>query len=190
MIFFCFVFDTDLPRISHFQSTISPEAKEVYSSLVEQPVVEAQLIMPTSTISKLNPQQRHSVPENSEANPLRMLRSGAFPIVRPKARTSKCEKPSRVPTSLPAPPNLLIVEESSQGDDERWRKDSASSHASKDGCFGPQSEEENPIPLPPRDRSRPIVSNKQRHHRKHPLVIPGSGKRSRGRKFTPHWESF
>lgn len=30
----------------------------------------------------------------------------------------------------------------------------------------------NPLPLPPRDRTRPIVPNKPRHQRKHPLIYP------------------
>ena len=33
-----------------------------------------------------------------------------------------------------------------------------------------------PIPLPPRDRSKPSASpSKPRHQRKHPLIIPGQG---------------
>lgn len=35
--------------------------------------------------------------------------------------------------------------------------------------------EDNPIPLPPRDRTRPHISSKARHQRKHPLIIPASG---------------
>jgi hypothetical protein len=35
--------------------------------------------------------------------------------------------------------------------------------------------EGNPIPLPPRDRSRPLPPTKPRHQRKHPLIIPGDG---------------
>ena len=30
----------------------------------------------------------------------------------------------------------------------------------------------NPLPLPPRDRTRPIVPTKPRHQRKHPLILP------------------
>lgn len=32
----------------------------------------------------------------------------------------------------------------------------------------------NPIPVPPRDR-KPQLTNKPRHQRKHPLIIPGEG---------------
>lgn len=31
----------------------------------------------------------------------------------------------------------------------------------------------NPVPLPPRDRTRPPATAKPRHQRKHPLIIPG-----------------
>lgn len=33
----------------------------------------------------------------------------------------------------------------------------------------------NPIPLPPRDRNKPMPTNVKRHVRKHPLIIPGAG---------------
>lgn len=33
----------------------------------------------------------------------------------------------------------------------------------------------NPIPLPPRDRNKVLLTNVKRHVRKHPLIIPGSG---------------
>lgn len=38
---------------------------------------------------------------------------------------------------------------------------------------GPQSED-NPIPLPPRDRNKLLLTSKPRHTRKHPLIIPAS----------------
>lgn len=33
---------------------------------------------------------------------------------------------------------------------------------------------ENPLPLPPRDRTRPTVASKPRHQRKHPLIYPAN----------------
>lgn len=39
----------------------------------------------------------------------------------------------------------------------------------------------NPVPLPPRDRNRPIATNKPRHQRKHPLIIPGNAMRTLAR---------
>lgn len=174
----------------------------MYSSLVEQPVMEAQTILPGLTITRINhhqPYSRQPPPslttfghpqpnqaDNSEANPLRMLRSGAFPIVRPKGRMMKTvEKPLRVPPPPKAPPpvpvNQMDDDSSQVSEEERWRKDSTASQSStrKDSVtsnYSQASEDENlsPLPrLPPRDRSKTSVSNKPRHQRKHPLVIPG-----------------
>jgi hypothetical protein len=59
------------------------------------------------------------------------------------------------------------------------RESSASSDVSEDigVTYADEVEgvEGNPIPLPPRDRSRPLPPTKPRHQRKHPLIIPGGG---------------
>jgi hypothetical protein len=62
------------------------------------------------------------------------------------------------------------------------RESSASSEVSEDiGVTYVDNSDEvdgvdgNPIPLPPRDRSRPLPPTKPRHQRKHPLIIPGGG---------------
>ena len=44
--------------------------------------------------------------------------------------------------------------------------------------------DENPIPLPPRDRNKPLLTSKQRHTRKHPLIIPPSSLQTTLNKFT------
>lgn len=36
------------------------------------------------------------------------------------------------------------------------------------------AQDDNPIPLPPRDRNKPLLASKPRHTRKHPLIIPAS----------------
>ncbi|KAK6625965.1 hypothetical protein RUM43_006264 [Polyplax serrata] len=188
-------------RCTALKSTISPEAKEVYSSLVEQPAMEAQIILPPSSLQSSLTRGGHNsscfrqpapavtvpsclgqfdVPDASESSPLRMLRTGAFPMVRPKGKVSRVEKPVKVPSAATLQVNSSsnhTEEESSQmNDEERWRKDSTSSATSlrKDSTSSHSQlgEEDNPIPLPPRDRSKPSVSNKPRHQRKHPLIIP------------------
>jgi hypothetical protein len=62
------------------------------------------------------------------------------------------------------------------------RESSASSEVSEDSgvtyvdnADEVEGVEGNPIPLPPRDRSRPLLPTKPRHQRKHPLIIPGGG---------------
>lgn len=40
------------------------------------------------------------------------------------------------------------------------------------------SKEENPLPLPPRDKNKTLLTAKPRHTRKHPLIIPPSSVQS------------
>ena len=188
-----------------------------------------------------------------DTNPLRMLRSGAFPVVRPRVRGNKhnngnqphqCAPPLqhqyneslpsastssrgvprlRVPPPPSAAPPLLPTEtpgsfitaplpvlrnlstkvpnagtkhcgnfeEACKGNSvhlssttdttnqNTTRESSASSEVSEDIGVTYVDEVEgvegNPIPLPPRDRSRPLPPTKPRHQRKHPLIIPGGG---------------
>ena len=220
------------------QSSLSDEAKEVYSSLVEQ-------ALPSPSLHPNSP--------SLDTNPLRMLRSGAFPVVRPRVRGNKhnsgnqphqCTPPLqhqyseslpsattssrsvprlRVPPPPSAAPPLLPTETpgsfiaaplpvlrnlctkvpnadtkhcenfeeackangchpSSTTDttnQNTTQESSASSEISEDigVTYADEVEgvEGNPIPLPPRDRSRPLPPTKPRHQRKHPLIIPGGG---------------
>lgn len=48
----------------------------------------------------------------------------------------------------------------------------------------PERTDENPIPLPPRDRNKPLLTIKPRHTRKHPLIIPPSSLQTTLNKFT------
>lgn len=155
---------------------MSDEAKEVYNSLVETQVIESA----------------------QDTNPLRMLRSG-LPMVRPRVRGNRhatlghtvshgeestasdhgsftfelhhsgaktlpklrAPPPPNAPPPVPTTRNL-----------ER--------HNSALGIENNQNQnnvDENPIPLPPRDRSKTLQpkSSLPRHQRKHPLIIPGDG---------------
>ncbi|XP_046593427.1 activated Cdc42 kinase-like isoform X8 [Neodiprion lecontei] len=179
-------FAEEAASIPDIQATLSDEAKEVYNSLVETPVVD------TAT----------------DANPLRMLRSG-LPIVRqtrsrgnkhhatmghhpahslseenstnhnslqfdllhhsgaktlPKIRgPPPSVQPPPVPTTAAVSANRTIGRHYSVSEIENNRNRS--------------NVEENPIPLPPRDRSKTWQpkSSLARHQRKHPLIIPGGG---------------
>ncbi|KAG7212494.1 hypothetical protein KM043_012805 [Ampulex compressa] len=155
-------------------ATLSDEAKEVYNSLVETPSIE-------------------SAPDT---NPLRMLRSGV-PIVRPRIRGNKhatlghavshpedvtsehnfhfdmhhsgaktlpkirAPPPPHAPPPLPQARNL-----------ERHH-----SAMEIENNQNQSNVDDNPIPLPPRDRSKTLQSKSSlpRHQRKHPLIIPGGG---------------
>ncbi|XP_076397515.1 activated Cdc42 kinase-like isoform X8 [Megachile rotundata] len=159
--------------VSPINATLSDEAKEVYNSLVETPSIEAA----------------------PDTNPLRMLRSGV-PIVRPRIRGnkhatlghmvshqedlssetfhfdaynsgSKTLPKIRAPPPPHAPPPLpqsrhLERHHSAQEIENNQNQSNV---------------DENPIPLPPRDRSKTLQpkSSLPRHQRKHPLIIPGGG---------------
>ncbi|CAK9818254.1 Activated Cdc42 kinase-like [Anthophora plagiata] len=152
---------------------MSDEAKEVYNSLVETPSIETA----------------------PDTNPLRMLRSGV-PIVRPRIRGnkhatlghtishqedlstdqfhfdayhsgSKTLPKIRVPPPPHAPPPLPQARHL-----ERHH-----SALEIENNQNQSNVDENPIPLPPRDRSKTLQpkSSLPRHQRKHPLIIPGGG---------------
>lgn len=162
-------FSEEAASIPDIQTTLSDEAKEVYNSLVETPIIE----------------------NTTDTNPLRMLRSG-LPIVRPRIRGNKhatlgtqiddmtsdhilqfdmhhsgaktlpkrAAPPSQAPPPVPQARNL-----------ERHHSLEIENNQNQNNVDG------NPIPLPPRDRSKTLQpkSNLPRHQRKHPLIIPGGG---------------
>ncbi|XP_043288858.1 activated Cdc42 kinase-like isoform X5 [Venturia canescens] len=172
-------FSEEAASIPDIQATLSEEAKEVYNSLVETPTIE----------------------NSTETNPLRMLRSG-LPMVRPRVRGNKhatslghgisqnddlggtsSESSNfafdlhhsgaktlpkiRAPPPPNAPPPIPINRNLER-------------HNSALGIENNQNQnnvDDNPIPLPPRDRSKTLQpkSSLPRHQRKHPLIIPGGG---------------
>ena len=137
----------------------------------------------------------------TETNPLRMLRSG-MPMVRPRVRgnrhaslghqvahqeeSSSSDHASSSSLSFdlhhsgaktlpklraPPPPNAPPPVPTTRNLER---------HNSALGIENNQNQnnvEENPIPLPPRDRSKTLQpkSSLPRHQRKHPLIIPGGG---------------
>ncbi|XP_051171966.1 activated Cdc42 kinase-like isoform X3 [Leptopilina boulardi] len=166
-------FSEEAASIPDIQTTLSDEAKEVYNSLVETPIIE----------------------NTTDTNPLRMLRSG-LPIVRPRIRGNKHATlghtgtqleemtsdhilqfdnmhhsgaktlPKRVPPPSQAPPPIPQTRNL-----ERHHSLEIENNQNQNNVDG------NPIPLPPRDRSKTLQpkSSLPRHQRKHPLIIPGGG---------------
>lgn len=115
-----------------------------------------------------------------DSNPLRVLRDKNYPIVRPRVRVnmgtdapsefhghgdsdkdSACESPSYLSTT-----EYTFSERDvniHRGDTQKF-------------CGSKEIENLNPIPpLPPRDRTKVLLTNVKRHVRKHPLIIPASG---------------
>ncbi|XP_014231362.1 tyrosine-protein kinase PR2 isoform X9 [Trichogramma pretiosum] len=174
--------------VSPINATLSEEAKEVYNSLVETPV--------TTVIT-----------ETPDTNPLRMLRSGfpvVRPRVRGNKHVTttttshhdsdlhtqgssrsfhfdsaqrhssgactlpKLKIPVAHPSQAPPPiPSAVLLRHRSMEIENNQNQSNTCNN----------SGDENPIPLPPRDRSKSLQpkSSLPRHQRKHPLIIPGDG---------------
>lgn len=165
------------------QACLSEEAKEVYNSLVE---TNNQLESGSST----------------DANPLRMLRSG-LPMVRPRVRGNKHatlgsgttnpsmtlhpedtfdvfnQRGSRtLPKSRPSgPPQFHTSFVNTNHNNSGKLTERRNSSPNSENNQNQNNVEDNPIPLPPRDRSKSLqpVTSLPRHQRKHPLIIPGGG---------------
>ncbi|KAL1494662.1 hypothetical protein ABEB36_010228 [Hypothenemus hampei] len=140
-------FSEEALSTSDLQSTITQEKQQAYEGLVESPTPEVSQLMVT--------------------NPLRMLRSGQ-PVINTRTRAASVAS-STLPnrrggsTRNSVPDNL---------------NDKGTPNLPMWGIMTntiPRSQilkEENPIPLPPRDRNKTLLAAKPRHTRKHPLIIP------------------
>ncbi|KAF5281236.1 hypothetical protein FQA39_LY05122 [Lamprigera yunnana] len=126
------------------QSKVTQEAQRAYQSLVENRETDMSQFLQV-------------------ANPLKVLRSGQLPLVKPRLRTS----------TLPSSAHSSQVDRRSVPDDFEGPKDLYESNDSTSKSNSLEKED-NPIPLPPRDRNKTLLTSKARHIRKHPLVIPAS----------------
>ncbi|KAJ8971631.1 hypothetical protein NQ317_015907 [Molorchus minor] len=135
-----------LSGLSPTSSKVTQEGHLAYQGLVESPSSDVTQLMVT--------------------NPLKILRSGPIINTRNRSASVASTLPSKLDNStrnsipdnlngrhdfstLPRPHNIL--------------------HSNKPN---PDHHEENPIPLPPRDRNKALLAAKPRHTRKHPLIIP------------------
>ncbi|KAJ3654312.1 hypothetical protein Zmor_013508 [Zophobas morio] len=106
-------------------------------------------------------------------NPLRILRSGQ-PVINPRTRSASVAStlPPKLHESVRnSVPENLNGTKTDLSTDELPPRQNFSSHTL------PHSSEfthrdDNPIPLPPRDRNKTLLAAKPRHTRKHPLIIP------------------
>jgi hypothetical protein len=116
----------------------------------------------------LNSPPKMEAPKSPESpdqeNPLRMLRSKNFPVVKPRLK-------------IIAPSNTSQIAHENNAKEEKDSNCESPSYLT-----GPEyTYNENDVitsnnpPLPPRDRNKKIPANQKRHVRKHPLIIPGTG---------------
>ncbi|CAG9814390.1 unnamed protein product [Phaedon cochleariae] len=146
-------FSEEALSTSDLQSKVTQEAHAAYEGLVDRPPNEVSQLMLT--------------------NPLKILRSGQ-PVIASRTRSSS------VASTLPpkfgtagrgsVPENLNVRQEFTTATLPRH---TPPSHPPPPRPAPAPSRDDNPIPLPPRDRSnKALLSAKPRHTRKHPLIIP------------------
>lgn len=115
-----------------------------------------------------------------ETNPLRILRDKNYPIVRPRMKvnidneassgTANGENQSGADDVCESPSYLTTQQYTfSERDVNIHNGDAQKFIGSK------EIENLNPIPLPPRDRNKMVLTSTKRHVRKHPLIIPATG---------------
>ncbi|XP_065218469.1 activated Cdc42 kinase-like isoform X1 [Planococcus citri] len=144
-------FSDEAASIPDIQGCLSEEAKVAYNALIEQPAVSNAVVM------------THVPPVMETVSPLKMLK--AVPVIRSKSRANKNQVACAADQATSSTSNDVM------GDDTCPEKSTSEMSALEkvDGC--------NAIPLPPRDRSKPLNVAKPRHQRKHPLIIPGGEQR-------------
>lgn len=120
---------------------------------------------------------------DSDTNPLHILRDKNYRIIRPRMRINSIGM-DVVPVdgSLPIDPNGNTddaCESPSYLTHTQYtfsERDVNIHHNDTQKFIGNKEIENlNPIPLPPRDRNKVLLTNVKRHVRKHPLIIPASG---------------
>lgn len=110
-----------------------------------------------------------------DTNPLRILRDKNYPIVRPRMKVNIDDEPSAA-TSVNGENGDDVCESPSYLTTQEYtfsERDVNIHHGDTQKFIGNKEIENlNPIPLPPRDRNKVLLSNVKRHVRKHPLIIP------------------
>lgn len=173
---------------SALQSTLKriPDASEAAATAESKlKAKEADLFVPTESMSRSTTlPKRNSLGKcgrimvtDLDSSPLRILRDKNYPIVRPRIRVNtSCEAPPEFPgigdsdSACESPSYLTNTEYTFSERDVNIHRGDTQKY-----CGSKEIENLNPIPLPPRDRTKILLTNVKRHVRKHPLIIPASG---------------
>ncbi|XP_055320605.1 activated Cdc42 kinase-like isoform X4 [Sitodiplosis mosellana] len=132
----------------------------------------------SSTPSKLTQSQA-----DSDTNPLHILRDKNYRIIRPRMKVNSIDATTIIDGSASIDangnqddacesPSYLLTNTQytfSERDVNIHHNDTQKFIGNK------EIENLNPIPLPPRDRNKVLLTNVKRHVRKHPLIIPATG---------------
>lgn len=127
--------------------------------------------LPNRNVSKF-PDDHHDI----DANPLHILRDKNYRIVRPRIKVHPDA------TNLDTAPTQCIPDEACESPSYlthtqyTFSERDINIHNNNTHKFIGSKEIENlnPIPLPPRDRNKVLLTNVKRHVRKHPLIVPAS----------------
>ncbi|XP_022905181.1 activated Cdc42 kinase-like isoform X2 [Onthophagus taurus] len=166
-------FSEEAQSTPDLQSKVTQEAELAYQSLVE------------------NRSPTDLAPFMPVGNPLRMLRSG-FPVVKPRTKMNTLPHAKSATDRRSATESLDGNKSDSNLELSRPQQQEIQSipiETNSDTPDSPrpielQKQDENPIPLPPRDRKKPLLTAKPRHTRKHPLIIPPLSLQGTLNKFT------
>lgn len=118
--------------------------------------------LPYRASLSVSPNEKQS-PQDSDVNPLKKLRDKNFGFIK-SSRT----KSVQIVTNENIPPECNIENQDDCNINLVSELDSKNTD-NKD------IDSLNPIPLPPRDKSKVTITKPKRHVRKHPLIIPGTG---------------
>lgn len=116
-----------------------------------------------------------------DTNPLHILRDKNYRIIRPRMKVNSIDATTiDGTTSIDANGNQDDACESPSyltNTQYTFSERDVNIHHNDTQKFIGNKEIENlnPIPLPPRDRNKVLLTNVKRHVRKHPLIIPASG---------------
>ncbi|KAJ8669292.1 hypothetical protein QAD02_000551 [Eretmocerus hayati] len=193
-------FAEEAASIPDIQASLSDEAKEVYNSLVDTPIGAADpssditnpLRMLRSGLPVVRPRLRGNKHAASSLALDEHLHTGGSMHLHQHSSGARTLPKQRVAAPSCAPPPVPLITSNPLHQTMRPRLHRSSmeiencnpNHQNVIGgrCLavigsGICSTEDNPIPLPPRDRSKTLQpkSSLPRHQRKHPLIIPGGG---------------
>ncbi|KAG1661241.1 Activated Cdc42 kinase-like [Nymphon striatum] len=180
-------FTEEAESITHIEESLSEGAKQAYTSLIEKTNASAICTVPISK-RKPVPHEVISAPlsPTEDSNPLRMLRNGGS-VMRPKVRGNKhnftqmnnrslrgtAERANlgTPPPPPPSPPPSQTEDmESSPNKVAAIIQSLNKSSGAQNESQNESNESDNPLPLPPRDRTK-ILPTYVPRQRKHPLVL-------------------
>lgn len=171
-------FSEEAEAIPDIQDSLTEEAKEAYNSLVDRGPEKVAAVEPASPAAAPVTTVSSDPPDSdpgADMNPLRRIRSGVQ--IQPRIRGNRHGIPSSCRPTTPHTAALARLAANAVG--------SGGTTVQRNELGAPppppplqlvesSSAEANPLPLPPRDRTKPVQVLKH-HQRKHPLLLlPGT----------------